>query len=319
MTKIIQNFSSKKHIKALPVFDILLWSAGLLNFKKLGYKTKLYCEKSDIPFLKRWGLYDLYDEIDSRYLTKLEEDERFKQIDGNWFWSVRKLFCIEHEYSLKSKDKFMYFDTDILLYDHIELPNWANLFVWSIEEEPIYIPWEFMSVPEGYKKPEEFDDDMIAYNCGILAFSDKEKFEQYFAEYLKFTQGNPCILLQGANASEKTVKNIWACNAEQRILLNVSRIGNWKTIVFANPEQETGVMGFYKGGKHYYLLRAILRDFTDETQESFRSFWLDMYNENIKECLEVLEKENPTQLEIFLEIPWIKNLYKYNFKVKEYK
>ena len=70
--KIIQNFSSKKHVKEFPIMDILIWYLGLIKLRAFGYKIKLYCEKKDFEFLKQWGLFDLYDEIDDTFLSSNE-------------------------------------------------------------------------------------------------------------------------------------------------------------------------------------------------------------------------------------------------------
>ena len=51
--RIIQNFSSGKHIKTLPVTDILIWYVGLLSLKQDNHILKLYCKESDVPFLKK--------------------------------------------------------------------------------------------------------------------------------------------------------------------------------------------------------------------------------------------------------------------------
>ena len=113
--KIIQNFSSKKHIAQLPFFDIAMWYVGLQQLKNFGYTTKLYCEKKDFNFLNKWHLLELYDEVDSSFLTEIQKDDTYNAINDEYFWSKRKLFCIEHEFQINS-EPFMYMDTDILLF-----------------------------------------------------------------------------------------------------------------------------------------------------------------------------------------------------------
>jgi hypothetical protein len=196
---------------------------GLIQFKKLGYTVKLYCEKKDYEFLEKWGLLKYYDEIDDTYLSSLYEDVEFKSINGEKFWSVRKLFCLQHEYATTT-EPFIYFDTDIVLMQRLpEITDDLDLLTWGIEYAAIYLNFELLSAPQNYALPYYQLYNYGGYNCGIMYFKDREKFNFYFNEYLKFTVNNPCTLQQGYPTNDIMERNIWACNAEQRLLCGIAR------------------------------------------------------------------------------------------------
>ena len=183
--KILQNFSSKKHIKELPITDILIWYLGTSRLKGYGHTLKLYCEEKDLDFLKEWGLFDLYDEVDTEFLSN---NELFEIINQENFWSIRKIECINHEYEI-SEEPFIYMDTDIVMNMPVHMAG--DLLVWSPEQkQEIYVPWECLSAPYDYVMPEYIYKMDKAYNCGILGFKSKELFDLYRKEYLTFVINN---------------------------------------------------------------------------------------------------------------------------------
>jgi len=320
--KVIQNFSSRKHIKKLPLFDIMIWFVGLTQLKQLGYKTKLYCEQKDFEFLKAWGLYDLYDEIDDKFLSTLAKNKDFNAIDGVNFWSARKLFCIDNEFKV-SKEPFIYMDTDIvLLKPLVKLNKDCVVRTWCEEHEPIYIPWEFLSTPKGYTVRPDIMDTNIAYNCGILEFRSRKFFTDYFNEYLAFTKFNPCKFVGGyPTPDEKTARNVWACNAEQRLLAGLATEQNAKVQVFMNESNTTMRLGgFSEDGIHYYLLRGVLRTLysPDSVAGTNKEFWLGLYNNQIEGLLDAIKATNKRLFYKFVSIPGIYDLYENDVQLTEY-
>ena len=311
--KIVQNFSSKKHIKRLPLFDIMIWYVGLTHYKQLGYTTKLYCEKKDFPFLKKWGLYDLYDEIDTKFLPTLKDDQRFIKINGTNFWSVRKLFCIENEFKV-SKEPFIYSDTDIILIKKIYLPDEADILAWTVEHENIYIDWENMSVPPDYIMPDFMKDVYEAFNCGLMWFKDYPRFNEYFNEYLKFTSLNPCILADNVTEDATTVKNIWACNAEQRILTAMATKNDWNVILFM-VKSDIGIDGFSPNGIHYYLLRGALRQTAGKNNGEF---WLGFLSNQVKYLLDEIKETNIDLFNQFMVEKELSDLYNDDITLTHY-
>ena len=316
--KVIQNFSSRKHIKDFPIIDTLIWYVGLLKLKLFGYTTKLYCEKKDFEFLKHWGLLDLYDEIDDTFLSTdfLVKNDTF--INGTNFWSKRKIECIKHEFEV-SKESFVYMDTDIILNDPLEIGD-VDLFAWSNENNgEVYIDWEHLSTSEDYIMPRYIYENREAYNCGILYFKDQWKFMQYRTEYLNYVINNPCILY-GVDCSELVVRNVWACNAEQRILRAVAKHNNWKVGVIEGKNNYPYI-GIDDKGAHYYCYRGCWRlldkekPFTDEQKR----FWKEQLNFQVSLWLSILKVADKNALNRFLKVNWINDFYNNGIEISEYK
>jgi hypothetical protein len=242
--KIIQNFSSGKHIKKLPIVDILIWYTGLVKLKSFNYKLKLYCTSADIPFLKAWNLYNFYDEINTTFL-----DSFFPKIDETNFWSVRKLECINYEFE-HSFEPFIYLDTDIILNEPISFTG--EVIVWSPEMvSPIYPSWEDLSLPPNYKMPDWLYSTKEPYNCGILGFKTKSIFQAFLEEYYKFTVNNPCYLTSFMIKLPSEKRCVWACNSEQRLLRGFCKHLNLEVCCFM-PEP---LLGICEKGAHYYVYR----------------------------------------------------------------
>ena len=79
---IFNTFTNYQRVKKLPEVDILIWTVCLLRYKMFGYHTKLFCTKADIPFIKEWHLYELYDIIDT---DLFENCEMLNKIDNTHF------------------------------------------------------------------------------------------------------------------------------------------------------------------------------------------------------------------------------------------
>lgn len=259
--KVIQNFSSGKHITQFPIFDIMIWIAGVNQLKKLGYTTKLYCEERDLDWLQQWHLLDLYDDIDTQVLASINWDG----IQQDKFWSVRKLYCINHEMSLTAPTDFFYMDTDIILFQALSFSDPHNgtpcdLFIWSPDPEnknSIYCDLQYLSTPPGYSMPTWFKETTTAFNCGILYFRTREMWQTYFQEYVRFVVNNPCafVYVVPKTDSEETLRNIWACNAEQRLLAGLARHNHW---YLGAVMRESG-QGFCAAGTHFYIIRGLWR------------------------------------------------------------
>ena len=314
--KVIQNFSSKKHVTEFPVVDLLIWYLGLNQLRAFGYDVKLYCEKKDLDFLKSWGLLDLYSEIDDEFMSNNELINDDNLINGENFWSKRKIECINHEFEI-SAEPFVYMDTDIILNAPLSIDDSVDLFVWSPEsQEKIYIPWTHMSIPEGYHMPKYIFNEKDAYNCGILYFKRKNMFAEYRKQYLSYTVNNPCETC-GVQAWDITIRNIWACNAEQRILKAVASYRHWRVKMFMDAQAP----GACEAGIHYYYFRGFWRllsvkDFLSDEQ---RHYWTNLLNFQIDQLLHIMEQYTPDALKRFLEVDWLKDFYENHTPIVEYK
>lgn len=195
----------------------------------------------------------MYTEIDDTFLAS-NKLINGKSINGENFWSVRKIECIKNEFEV-SDEPFIYMDTDIIMNQPFQLDNTVDLLVWSPEtQEKIYIPWTHLSVPKGYVMPRYIYETEGAYNCGVLYFKDKKIFSEYRKQYLAYTINNPCET-SGVSAAPSVIHNIWACNAEQRILKAISNACNLN-VNYIMPEQGIGACA---AGIHYYCFRGCWR------------------------------------------------------------
>ena len=242
---VIQNFSSQA-IGSITPFDKLVWLIGLIKYKSFGYKIKLYCEEKDIQFLKDNFLYSHYDEIDTVTLSNCEW--LTDNINQKAFWFFRKIVALENEFKLGNE--FFYSDTDIILNSKPLFDN-CDIYLWSKEKSNnIYCNWEDFSAPPGYIRPSYLNNiNSNIFNCGVLYIKDKNFFQLWKEEMLKFARNNPCELYNKEIAS---LDSVFACNCEQRILTGLVIHHQLKVEVFDNNPEANGVSA---GGAHFYFWR----------------------------------------------------------------
>lgn len=237
-------------------------------------------------------------------------------INGTCFWSKRKLECIKHEFET-TDEPFIYMDTDIIINMPFDVSEDIDLIAWSPEtQEKIYIPWQHLSIPKGYKMPEYIYKTEGAYNCGILYFKTKQQFLDYRKQYINYTMGNPCET-RGVTAWDETIRNIWACNAEQRILKAVAEHENWNVKLIMD-KQAPGACDF---GIHYYYLRGFWRllGIPDFLKEEEKAYWTELLNFQLDQLLNILAAVDREALFRFLEIDWIKDFYENKKIITEYR
>lgn len=307
---VIQNFSNLKHQKKFYETEILIWATGLLKYKSFGYKTKLYCTEEEIPFLKEWGLYDLYDEIDSTFFNSWICN--LGQVNEERFWSTRKIEALYHELiQLENKEPVIYSDTDIIMEKPFNIEDQDCLF-WSPEhweddvEGNVYVNWDILSKPMGYELPEYLKKVMDAYNCGILYFRDPKVFEEYRAEYFTFVIGNPCELIpqEGMDYDYEDLKkrnNVWACNAEQRILRGVIEQLGLKPAFVMDTKKD----GVCENGIHYFIYRMCWKELDKYFFPPVR--WLEVLNDTVRNSLQFMHDNYPEKYEFWNSRPWLIN------------
>lgn len=303
--KYINNFTSNKHVTNIPIFDILVWHCALHNALCFGYTTKLYCTKKDIPWLEKWNLLQYYQEVDTDFL---EDESNYPAVDQTKFWSIRKLICINHEFEI-STEPFVFADVDVVLYQPLKLDG-ADLAVWSPDPygptAPIYCEWKYLSAPQGYRLPAFIRDVDHAWNCGIMYFNEPQKFRSYYRYFLDWTVGNPCQFLAPVEADcDATLRNVWACNAEQRILAAVADKWKWKV---ATVMPEVG-LGISENGIHFYIYRAIWRRMRDpklleQMPPEVIKWYRDEYKSILKQLWNGIEEASRP---FFVDEQWLMN------------
>lgn len=256
MVTVFNNFSSMTRSATMPKLDVLMWIAGLCRCKSFGYRTKLYCAESDIPFLKENRLFGLYDEIDSETLEG-EASEALAKVNGKRFWSTRKFECMRHEWLVLGNSDSVYSDTDVLMKRPFDLSG--DALAWSPEErkkKTIYVPWGDLSSPPGYEMPDFVAKTDDAYNCGVLWFRYAGTFRKWYDAYHAWADGNPCLISPDIKDGHN---NLFACNGEQRILKAV--LDDTKADVrCVMPESGRGLSEF---GYHWYWYRVIWKMISD--------------------------------------------------------
>lgn len=286
--KIFNTFTSFKRIKKLPDVDILIWATHLIYNHLLNYRTKIYCAKNDLEFLKSHHLIDLYDEIDSDWLESFYDIPRQLNIDDSKFWFIRKYLCMRHELSINKES--VYSDVDILLRRRLDLSH--ECLFWSpepaISKDDIYVPWRNLSKPDGYRMPQHVLDTKDAYNCGILYFKDPSLFNKCYDESFAFMTNNPCKikLHKGRDDVGDLIINdaVWACNAEQRILKAVVTHEN-ANVAFVMDKK---AQGWSKHAVHFFYYRAAWRYMNDPDYEVTPNA-LSMLNLTVLECMSIIE------------------------------
>lgn len=261
---VINNFSNQSYAN-ITIVDKLIWMLSLIHYKKLGYTTKLYCEESDIQFLKDNHLYKYYDEIDTMTIAA---DPVLPNINNKEFWFWRKIVAIEKEFEMGHD--FFYSDTDIILRRAPRFRD-CDLYVWWFEDRDsenwhkrttVYCDWDDISQPLNYDMPDYIrDTGRDNYNCGLLWFKDKSIFDLWKANMLDFIIDNPCEFYRKEVAG---IKAVFACNAEQRMLRGVANHLNLKVKAFDNQILSNGITPI---GAHFFFWRAAWRGMAEHAED----------------------------------------------------
>lgn len=307
--KIIQNFTNFKQNKCFRETELMIWTANLIQYHKFGYTVKLYCTPDAIPFLKEWNLFDLYDEIDDEYLNR--KDSILKKVDETHFWSSRKLEALYHEYvELKTDVPVIYSDVDIIMLKPFNIEDCDCLFwspeIWSPDEGDVYVDWGILSVPENYQMPHYIKENHEAYNCGIIYFKDADNFIKYRDHYYSFVLNNPCtfIAIEGKTYNFDKLRkenNVWACNAEQRILYGLVKHLELK-VSCVMDEKADGRCAY---GCHYFVYRICWKEL--EKYIIPPRGWVNALNETIFLALTILNDNNTDLYNFWNSRDWLRN------------
>lgn len=253
---IFQNFPSLPDATIFWKYDIKIWKESVLQYKKLGYKTKIFCTHAEKFLLDAWDLTPYYDEIDVDFL---EDNPILKNINLHYFWSSRKMECMRFQLGINPMS--VYSDTDVVMRTRFQFGDY-DAIVWSSENEAsnpndnIYRPWEYFSVPKNYVLPDFIFNTSNAYNCGVMWFANPDWFNIFYSHYLNFVMNNPCKYLGPEDMDEGRKRVLFACNAEQRILRAVlEKYG----VVVGYIEQGTQNGHAKDGSIHYYCDKVAAR------------------------------------------------------------
>ena len=145
------GFESTKNLKSetynIPDSQILFTLLSIAYWKEYNGPIKLYTDSIGASFYQRFGLLDLYDEIDIKYLNNYSKSK----IDPAYFWTSGKIKCLANQ-----TEPFVFLDNDMIIKQ--KLPEWVRtddltIAHWEIgrgyyyfdkekwEREITHIPW----------------------------------------------------------------------------------------------------------------------------------------------------------------------------------
>lgn len=181
------------HIHNMMQFESITMILSALFWKKLQGPIKLYCDKDFYDYIKLLGLDDLWDEIDTKELSKLNSN-----VNHNTFWAYSKMYVN----SLQT-EPFVSLDIDLFqslpydysthdfVFSHIEKidPNYDSI---SNQTNPVYYP--------NYHKLDLFKDrfksiqDIVitneAMNVAVLAVNKPEVYKEFIKYANSFIENN---------------------------------------------------------------------------------------------------------------------------------
>lgn len=169
--------------------ELLVWYLSVIQWKRLGYTTKIYVDDYNLQYIKDKKLYDLYDEVDSDFFN--DEDGFFvlNDIDKKHFWASSKIFLLENEI-----EPCIVTDYDFVPFKTIPTDD-NEVIAYHKEKIYSYSYYNMDLFPLGYDKnnysiPEWFTYEQTPVNTSICYINNKEVKKQYIEEAYKYILGN---------------------------------------------------------------------------------------------------------------------------------
>ena len=165
--------------------QLLYTMVSAANWKKHNGPIKLYTDSIGASFYQRFGLLDLYDEVDINFLNGYSKSN----VDAAYFWTSGKIKCLAHQ-----TEPFVFLDQDMIIRDKI--PGWVrtnDLTVahWEIgrgyyyfdkekfESEITHIPWI-----------NNYNVDDWSPNTSFLCFNNMDLLKEYHEWHKKLVTTN---------------------------------------------------------------------------------------------------------------------------------
>jgi len=154
--------------------QLLYTMLSALYWKKNNGPIKLYTDSVGASFYQRFGLLDLYDEVDIKFLNNYSKTN----IDPAYFWTSGKIKCLAHQ-----TEPFVFLDQDMIIRE--KLPKWVRvndltIAHWEIgrgyyyfdkekfENEITHVPWI-----------ENYNSDDLSPNTSFLCFNNMDLLNEY--------------------------------------------------------------------------------------------------------------------------------------------
>ncbi len=225
----------------LQPYELYMQLAAITSAKKYGgVPVKLYTDTVGYDYYKKIGFSDLFDEIDTDVLDKLDKT----LVNPAQFWTSGKIFSICHE-----KPPFLFLDLDLII--KTPLPKW--LFQYDV----VHTHWEllrgFMYIHD-YQLNEvklnmpEFEERMAIPNTSFLFVNNKKMLTKYKELHMRIVN----------KTYDKVLDWLWLMS-DQNILgytirhldLHVGDVENKIFIQFADPQSNQTKKGYISDWMEY--------------------------------------------------------------------
>ena len=183
------GFESMKEIKSdtynVPDHQILFTILSILNWKKHNGPIKLYTDSVGASYYHRFGILDLYDEVDIDFLNGYSKSK----VDPAYFWTSGKIKCLAHQ-----TEPFVFLDNDMIVKE--KLPEWTRvddltIAHWEIGRGYYYFDKEkFESEITHTPWIENYNVDDWSPNTSFLCFNNMKMLKEYHEWHKKLVTTN---------------------------------------------------------------------------------------------------------------------------------
>jgi len=179
----LKNLNSKTYDQL--DYQLLYTMASAANWKKHNGPIKLYTDSVGASFYQRFGLLDLYDEVDINFLNGYSKSN----VDAAYFWTSGKIKCLAHQ-----TEPFVFLDQDMIIRNKI--PEWVRTNDLTVAHWEIGRGYYYFD-KEKWKKdithiewPKNFNTDDWSPNTSFLCFNNLDLLKQYHDWHKKLVTTN---------------------------------------------------------------------------------------------------------------------------------
>ena len=180
---IIKNLKSETYDQLDSQLLYTMLSAA--NWKKYNGNIKLYTDSIGASFYQRFGLLDLYDEIDINFLNGYSKSN----IDPAYFWTSGKIKCLAHQ-----TEPFVFLDQDMIIRN--KLPEWTRVNDLTIAHWEIGRGYYYFNKEKWDKEikhiewPKDYDENDWSPNTSYLQFNNPDIIKEYHQWHKKLVTTN---------------------------------------------------------------------------------------------------------------------------------
>ncbi len=166
-------------------YQILYTILSAKYWRRYNGPIKLYTDSIGASFYQRFGMLDLYDEIDVKFLNGYSKSN----IDAAYFWTSGKIKCLANQ-----SEPFIFLDQDMIIRER--LPDWVK------EDDLTIAHWEigrgyYYFDKEKFKKEithvpwiENYNTDDWSPNTSFLCINNMDLLKQYHTWHKKLVTTN---------------------------------------------------------------------------------------------------------------------------------